>query len=528
MPLRTTRRETIVAAAGVLVCLGAVAAFVWFHRAVLHETWSDENIHMYVASRVAEGASLYGDIHSARPPLALAPLVGLIALGLKPLLAARVTVLAAILMTGAVLLWAGNRLWGRLAAVSAFVLFLLSTAVASRASFTGINLVALWTTLCVVLVLMDRPLWAGFAGGVALMTGQHAIVVVLVSGVAQFMRRPRSSLTFAGGCLGVVVVVAGIAVALGGSDIWSDLVGRHLYHVRSGAEPEDMKLGWYTSSWLLDNLSAILPALLALVLGTREAFLGGLLGRLRARPTHVLAVLAMAHLLAVGLMGGGQALYLQPAFPLIALLAGAGVGRMVDIFRIDYGQEPSAKEALPSRVRTASAIALCVLAATVAGWTASSAMYGARDGREYPVLPHLRHVEMAALQRPVVVDDIAKHARKVLSPDGTIFGHATIADLVALKSGRRVSAELADFAPRWLVLGLVSRESLIERIEADNVELFVTPNWFWTKDREFSAYLERCYLQPVVFERKPGSGIPRILVFEHVRGPRPCGAGEAN
>ncbi|MFO8070227.1 MAG: hypothetical protein R6V85_00010 [Polyangia bacterium] len=93
---------------------------------------------------------------------------------------------------------------------------------------------------------------------------------------------------------------------------------------------------------------------------------------------------------------------------------------------------------------------------------------------------------------------------------------------MALESGRRVSAELADFAPRWLEQGQVSRESLIARIEADRVALFVTPNWFWTKDPGFSAYLERCYRQPVVFPRKQGSGIPRMLVFEHVDTPRPC------
>lgn len=155
-------------------------------------------------------------------------------------------------------------------------------------------------------------------------------------------------------------------------------------------------------------------------------------------------------------------------------------------------------------------------------------MYGSRDGREYPLLPHRRLLEMAALQRPVVADEIAAFARKRLSPGGTIFGHATIVDLVTLKAERRVSAELADFAPRWLALGLVSRESLIERIEADRVELFVTPNWFWTKDLVFSAYLERCYHPPVVFRRKPGSGIPRILVFDHRSGPRPCSPDGAN
>ena len=66
---------------------------------------------MYVASRVAEGTTLYGEIPSSRPPLAIAPLAGLIALGLPPLLAARAVAFVAVLLTGTALLWAGKRLW---------------------------------------------------------------------------------------------------------------------------------------------------------------------------------------------------------------------------------------------------------------------------------------------------------------------------------------------------------------------------------------------------------------------------------
>jgi hypothetical protein len=129
---------------------------------------------------------------------------------------------------------------------------------------------------------------------------------------------------------------------------------------------------------------------------------------------------------------------------------------------------------------------------------------------------------MHEIQRPIVADKIASFARRSVSPEGTVFGHSTIADLVALKAGLRVSYGLADLAPRWLDMGIISRESVVEQIEADNVELFVSPNWFWTKDEWFRGYLERCYEKPVIFPREPGNGIPRMFVFVHKKEPKPC------
>lgn len=501
-----------------LICLAAFATLVIFHHMVLFETWSDENIHLYVASQVAAGHSLYGDIHSARPPLALAPLVGLLKIGVAPLIAARLTVLLAVTLTGGVLLWGGMRLWSRYAGVMAAVLFLMSAAVASRASFTGINLVALWTTLCVVFAVTERPLLAGLSGGAALMTGQHAIVIVGLAAVIVFLQEWRKLLHFVAGCAAVVAAIVAVVVAAGGTAIWNDLVGHHLYHLRADASPERSAFGWFISTWLLENLPVLLLACFALIFGATDRQRKGILAKWNTGPVYLLALCAAIHLFVVALIQGGQILYVQPAFPLLALLAGAGVHYGLVLFR----QRESDNKQWGAVQRLSVSLVVCFVAATVAGWNASSAMYSVRDGKDYPLLPHLRLWEMVKLQHPVVAQKIAAFVERDGSSEETLFGHATIVTLVALKTDHRIAAQLGDFDSRWLDKGMVARDFVIESIEQDNVAFFITPAWFFVKDLYFREYLGHCYDEPVIFPREPGSGIPRILVFEHKRGERPC------
>ena len=62
------RRERLLYAT---ITVAAVAVAFLVHHSTYHPSWTDENLHLYVASRVAEGAGLYGDIRSARPPLVI-------------------------------------------------------------------------------------------------------------------------------------------------------------------------------------------------------------------------------------------------------------------------------------------------------------------------------------------------------------------------------------------------------------------------------------------------------------------------
>src|ERR1019366_1190758 len=135
----------------------ALGALIWNHCAVFFYSWTDEQIHFYVARRLAEGAVLYRDIDSSRPPLILFPIAWLIKMGCSPLLAGRAMVLGSHLATAGLLLWGGWRLASWRAGVMAALLFLTSPEVFDRVHYTGIQLGALTASACVLLSLRGQP-----------------------------------------------------------------------------------------------------------------------------------------------------------------------------------------------------------------------------------------------------------------------------------------------------------------------------------------------------------------------------------
>jgi len=102
---RISRAELVCWAA---LLLAASTALLWKHRSGYFLSWTDEQIHYYVARRIAEGAVLYRDAQSARPPLALFPIAWLIKAGCTPLLAGRTMVFGTQLATAALLARAGR------------------------------------------------------------------------------------------------------------------------------------------------------------------------------------------------------------------------------------------------------------------------------------------------------------------------------------------------------------------------------------------------------------------------------------
>ncbi len=489
-------------AAAAAAALAAVA-FAAFHASVFFPTWADEAVHVYVAGRVAQGAVLYRDVHSARPPLALAPLAALMALKVPALVAARLSVVVACLAIAVSLAAAGARLFGAVEGLLSAALFLLAPETAARFAFTGIHAVALGATACALLALLDAPALAGVAAGLALGAGQHAAILVGAAGLWVLFRSRRGAAAFALALLATSAVVYGGAAALGGREMARDLLGRHLYHLSSSSAAEDGELGFYLPTTALENLFLI--ALAAVSLARRSS--GGA-PPTASGPRLFLAAAVAAHVGAVALMSGGLVLYLFPALPLLALLAGDGAARIARA--IARG---------PSRALAAGA-ALAVLAASVGGPWAAWARYERRDSHGYPALPHARHLAMAHLQKLSVAEPIARLVKSESGPTETVFGFPTIAAEVAREAHRRVAGELADLAPRWLQLGTVTRKSVVSAIEADGVRFFVTPRWFYFRDPYFKSYLAKCYEAPRVFPRTraDGAGIPDLLVYRHLDG----------
>jgi hypothetical protein len=478
----------------------AAVGFVGYHAAVFFPTWADESVHAYVASRVAQGAVLYRDVHSARPPLALMPLAALMAAKLPALLASRLAVIAAGLAIALCLAAAGTKLFGSAEGFAAAGLFLLAPETAARFAFTGIHFVALGSTGCAALALLDAPALAGLAGGLALGAGQHAAVIVGASGLWILHRSRRGAAAFGLSALATLALIYGGAAALGGQEMARDLVGRHLYHLGASSPADDGELRWFLPTTALENL--VLVALAATALARRPApAASGCSSAFAIRAA--LAALIGAHVAAVALMKGGLVLYLFPALPLIALLAGDGAVRVARAVRSG-----------PSRALGA-AIALAIAASSAAGLWASRERYQQRDAHPYPALPHARHIAMARLQKLAIVEAIARVVEAESSPEETVFGFPTLVAQIALAANRRVAGELADLAPRWIQLGTVTRQSVVGAIEADRIRFFITPRWFYFKDPYFKTYLSRCYDPPRVFPRPQGDGggIPDVLVY---------------
>lgn len=473
----------------------AVAAIgtVAFHLATAFPRWTDENVHLYVAQRLAQGAVLYRDIHSARPPLALWPLmVGLWA-GLPPVLVARGWVVALTLALAALVGWVGRSLYGPLSGACGALALLVMPEVLARSTYTGIHLVALFGCAAVALVLLERPGLAGLSGGLALAAGQHAAVLVAGATVLVLWRVRRQKWLFFKGLGTALAVTFGVAaVRAGPTAVWTDLAARHLYHLDGATPPQAAgDLGFFLWSTVAEQAPWLVLAC-------------GAAAWPRGPGRRPLALIAAAHVGIVAGMSGGLALYLFPAVPFLALLAGDGLATWLT--------------ATSKKVRWSGVL---VVAALVAGWTVAKSAYERRDHESYSWFPGLRALQLARLQRLVVADQVVDVLRPMMREGETVFGAPPLASQVALGLQRRFSGELADLAPRWLAMGLVSRREVIERIEADRVRALVEQAGAFDRDPTFKAYLQHCYGQPLVLDRVSGEGrgIPRVNVYLHLDTP---------
>jgi hypothetical protein len=503
----------------------AVIALLWKHGTVFFYSWTDEQIHMYVARRMVQGAVLYRDIDSARPPLVLIPLAWLMRVGLSPLLAGRVLVVLFQLGTAGLLLWGGWRLASWRAGALAALLFLTSPEVFARVHYTGIQLAALTASACVLLSLRGQPFRAGLLLGLTLAADQHGLVVGGIVAVLTVARRPRDALPFVVGALFVCSIVFGGVWAMGGRHLWASLVGIHLFHFRvgQGVASQFWDDFW---PWIYEHVYLFAGAGLA----------AGLLARGRAhaasegsslpasRDVRVLLLVVAAHVAVVLALSGAVFLYVVVIAPLLALLAGMGFDAA--LARWLPRRPPSEAGRIPRSPRLVFSGIVVVAGLTAGGWAAACSHRERLDERQYSFWPHVLHGQVARAQELDPARWVS--GESILPPKGggkTIFGDPTIASFLALESGLRVSGELADLNPSWVEGGTVKSEEIVSRIERDGVAAVITPPFGLIQDPYFKSYLKTCYDQPRPFfppESGPGAGLPFILFFTRAPGAPAC------
>jgi hypothetical protein len=261
--------------------------------------------------------------------------------------------------------------------------------------------------------------------------------------------------------------------------------------------------------WMYEHVYLFVGAGLAVfLLGARRA--EPMIGELRPTSSRIVRVLLLvvgAHIAVVAAMTEAVFLYVVVITPLLTLLAGIGFDATVAWWR-QRSQLSQVRGQRASRLMLAGGVVVLVL--TAGGWEAARSHRERVDDRHYSFWPHVLHGQVSRLQQL----DAALHGIESMLPkDGTIFGDPTIVSAVALHSGRRVSAELADLNPGWIEAGTVKREDVI------------TPPYGLVQDPYLKSYLLACYEQPKpVFppESGPGEGLPFFLVFSHIQGVGPC------
>ena len=502
--------------------MAAIGALVWRHCTVFFLSWTDEQIHLYVARRVAEGAVLYRDINSSRPPLTILPVACLIRLGCSPLLAGRAVVLASQLATAVFLLWGGWRLISRRAGTLAALLFLTSPEIFDRVHYTGMQLVVLTTVACVLYSLRSMPFRSGLAFGLIVATGQHGLAIGSLVALWTIVRRPRDGVRFLLGALVVGALVFGGVRLMGGQHVWDSLFGHHLYHLSVGHSGGDTQFGERLTPWLYDHAYLIVGVGLSLTLLRSRGIdaASRALSRPPSRTVLALLLAAGAHAVVVLAMAQAVFLYMVLIAPLLALLAGIGFDAMAT-------QWSDSRRGSRTRRRRASRFLLFGTTATLAvacgGWSAARSHREGLDERKYSFWPQLRYGELAWYQRLDVAVRVAEDP--ALPKAGTIFGDPTIVSAVALYRGSRVAGELADLDYRWLEAGTVKHEDVVARIEGDGVAAIITSPWFIAQSAYFRSYIMACYEVPKIYsppENGPGSGLFEILVYRHTRGISPC------
>jgi hypothetical protein len=416
-------------------------------------------------------------------------------------------VLAAQVATAGLLFWGGWRLASFRAGALAALLFLTSPEVYDRSHYTGIQLVALTASACALFALRGRPLWSGLFFGLTLATDQHGLAVCGLVAAWTIAKRPRDGLPFAAGAVFVTAIVFGGVWVAGGRHLWKSLVGIHLYHLRLG-QGVGVQFWARFTPWLYEHAYLFAGAALAVM-------------RSRSRPTwssvRLLLLLIAAHVVVVLALSESVFLYVVVIAPLLTLLGGIGFDAAV-AWRRERGQLPRARAQRASRRMLAGAVA--VVAVTAGGWAAASSRRAEVDGRPYSFWPQVLHSQASRAQS--LGPALQGIGASMLPKQGTIFGDPTIVSALALQSGLRVSAELADLNPNWLDAGAIRPEDVVSRIEADGVAAVVSPPFGLVQNPYFKSYLFACYEKPKPFfppESGPGEGLPFLLVFSHAHVP---------
>jgi len=548
--------------AGLVIAFGS---FLLLKLVGLHPSGTDENIYYYMAVRMSEGAIPYKDFFFSHPPVhLLVPGLVFGVSGFSIGVAKVIPVLAQV-TAGLFLYLTVRRSSRAFAFVVLLTLLTTYQVLMGSTDMNGENLMMAFLMASMFYAVRGSYLTSGVLAGLGLGCGLYALATILALAVAVFFSSRKAAgrygLGFLVGFGGVVLPF----LILGGSDFIDGVFGYHLAKPMkgSGRIPVFGSFNPFTMiRALFYNLAAFLgskgfgkslyfhapeylAAMLAAVLILGRAFVawwsGGdgddgrrnwitvlsPRGMLSGSPEGLVKLTLLGVVLFLFEYAALNEFYDFYAIPMLSLLS---VPAAYALYRIYIGIRDSGSW---------GGLVVPVLLAVVFGLNGVWASYLNRslwpeevrnsgdvveyDWREPWVLsgpaeltrtlffeerrikgevtPYYRHYVWNKRLTFSMVDDIADHIRQNTLDDETITGASTIAPLLALYSGRRMSADEADTNSKRFKAGVLSEAEFFDMICSDQVRFIVsaqrskfTPRFmesnptvrkFFKRDRDF-------------------------------------------
>ncbi len=487
-----------------------------------HWQVGDENIYFYMAwSTVDHGALPYSDFFFAHPPLHILPGIAVFGLlGFGPF-SVRLIPIGATLVGAFFLFRLARARIGSLGGVATVFLYLTAfSLIRASTHWTGINLAVMWCVLGLWAHFKRRPATAGVFLALGVCTGNYVLPAALMLGILAFLdSRPKGRRYL----LGFAVPWAALMVmglALGGTAYLKAVYAYHLLKPQAAGASYKMSVRVFS-----DNFALFLGVLLGPLLAALDGFLGRASGRRPERQesapdpggswlrrffgwwrvrlvdggpaglARVGALWALGYVLFIAMLPRVFPFYFLLMFPGMALAGGYAIECWAGNARaLVAGAKERGKH-----FWEATAILVMLLVAVGMGYFIRVPIQQTllplytrshdkpmkwSDGRlpgfinrafraccwddvaqaytAYGTVQEILYHESRYFEK---AEELAGYVREHSNPDQAIFGDSSTAGLVALLSGRRLSADFADTNVMRFRSGVTTIENAIRKID---------------------------------------------------------------
>lgn len=485
----------------------------------LHPSGTDDNIYFYLANRVAQGAFPYKDFFFSHPPVHLLVPAAVFKIAGYSIGTAKLIPVLAQTIAGLFMYLTLRPVSRRLALVALFSHFSTYQILMGSTDMNGENIMTMFLWAAAWAGFRRHPVIAGALAGLAIGTGMYALAGVLALGIAILFLDRKAAIRYFAGFLGVFALMLLIFGIAGGQSFFD---GVFLYHTKKVVSAEGRQSIFSSPNpfrmvvILISNLAAflkgatfmktlyyhgamfllLLPAAWLAVL----AVIRGEFGTKSFRPHFIALFSIVTTILFIFQWAAVNEVYDFYLVPMLSFMCPA-VGYAVDqaVSRMKLASRPSAL-AFPVAVLAAAWVAIPWSASLNASlWPEESRLKGQKvayewrdpsilkgparltrvlffaDSRERgAITPYFFHYIWNKSLAFDSVDEIAEFVKQNTTPDQTVTGASTLAPLVALHAGRRMSADEADTNAKRFNSGMLTDAGFMEKVCADKVAFVVS------------------------------------------------------